>query len=76
MFPTIEDAETALEQWMGDEFSETTKLALIKVSIPHTIEVFSDVPFECHVYDPIPPVCLSVQTTDIDSEMDGLGHLA
>ena len=74
LFPTIEDAENAFSNWLGDEFSENTRLALLKVTIPHTMEVFSDVPFECHVYDPIPAVCISVQSMDLGGEI-GLSHL-
>jgi hypothetical protein len=74
LFPTLEDAETAYSHWLSDEFSETTRLALLKVSIPHTIEVHTDAPFECHVYDPIPAVCLSVQTMDLGNE-PGFEHL-
>ena len=70
LFPTIEDAETAYGNWLGDEFADTTKLALLKVTVPHTVELHSDVPFECHVYETIPPQCISIQTTDLGNAMD------
>jgi hypothetical protein len=74
LFPTLEDAATAYDHWLSEEFSENTRLALLKVSVPHTIEVHSDAPFECHVYDPIPAICLSVQTLDLGGET-GFDHL-
>lgn len=70
LFPTIEDAEEGFSQWLMDEFAETTKLALLKVTVPHSIELYSDVPFENHVYDPIPPANITVQTMDAGSELD------
>jgi len=54
LFPTVEDAETAYEQWLGDQFDEDTRLALLKVEIPSTIEIFSDVSYERHIYETIP----------------------
>ncbi len=74
LFPTIEDAETAFGNWLGDEFSDNTRLALLKVTVPHTIELHSDVPFECHVYEPIPASCISVQSNDLGNEY-GFDHL-
>lgn len=75
LFPTLADAETAYEHWLSEEFSETTRLALLKVTIPHTIEVFSDAPYERHVYDAIPAICITVQTMDLGEEIS-FDHLA
>lgn len=75
LFPTIQDAEDGYSQWLMDEFSERTKLALLKVTVPHSIELFSDVPFENHIYDSIPPQCITVQSMDVGDEVT-FAHLA
>ena len=54
-FPDLDALEYAAMNWLGDEFSETTKLVALKVEIPQNIEIFSDVEYECHVYEPISP---------------------
>lgn len=70
LFPTIQDAEDGFTQWFMDEFSERTKLALLKITVPHTIDLHSDVPFERHIYEPIPPFCITVQSMDVGNELD------
>ncbi len=75
LFPTIKDAELAYTSWLGNEFADETKLALLKVTVPHTMEIHSDAPYECHVYEPIPPSCISVQSADAGGEI-GFDHLA
>ena len=75
LFPSIEDAELAFGNWLGDEFSENTRLALLKVTVPHAIEIHSDAPYECHIYEPIPPICITVQSMDLDMEGSSLTHL-
>jgi hypothetical protein len=42
LFPTQEEAETATANWLGDEFAEGTRLALLKVLIPKGVEVVVD----------------------------------
>jgi len=66
-FPDLETLDDALSNWLGDEFSESAKLALLKVQIPHGVEVKSDVEYERHIHEPVPPDHITVLTRDIDS---------
>lgn len=48
LFPSYEAAEDALLNWLGEQFPEDTRLALIKVRLPHDMvgQLESDVDYE------------------------------
>ena len=60
LFPTRDDMDNALSNWLGEWFEDTygpdAELAVIKVSLPKDVYVHYDrtVPYECYVTDPIP----------------------
>lgn len=69
LFPTIDDMETALMNWLGewyDEYEEETgekeELFSLKVLIPDSIEIFFDETsgFECYSYKHIPSEYITV----------------
>ena len=60
LFPTKDDMDNALSNWLGEWFEDTygadVELAIIKVSLPRDIYVHYDpsVVYECYVTEPIP----------------------
>lgn len=69
-FPTLDDVDTALSQWAGRAFDEDSEVALLRVTLPDTVTIFSDAGYECHTYDTIPPGCFRVLSTDVFGESD------
>lgn len=61
LFPTKDDVDNALSNWLGEWFEDAygpdVELAIIKVSLPKDIFVHYDpsVAYECYVTEPIPP---------------------
>jgi len=74
VFPTIDDVDVAMDQWLLDEFPESTRLALLKVDLPPDLPCHSDVEYEIGVRAPIPPCALTVLSTDLGNEV-GVRHL-
>ena len=60
LFPTRDDMDNALSNWLGEWFEDAygpdAELAVIKVSLPKDVYVHYDrtVPYECYVTEPIP----------------------
>lgn len=61
LFPTKDDMDNALSNWLGDWFEDTygpdVELAIIRVSLPKSVFVHYtfDVSYECYVTEPISP---------------------
>lgn len=66
LFPSQEDAEDAVANWLGDQFDEDTAFALLEIYIPVEIEIHrsENVDWEVSVHDPIPPNCIKVLSKD------------
>jgi hypothetical protein len=62
LFPTYEDAENALMNWLGYEFPEGDKLALLEVNWP--LPEYSTVDYEFVVKEQIPPDRIKVISED------------
>lgn len=52
-FPTLDDVDTALLNWLGDEFDEDEELALLKVNLRKG-SYFQSVDWELISYERIP----------------------
>ena len=71
LFKTIDDAEDALYQWLGEEFDEDEKLSLLQVDVPpgaRTQPTRAD--YELVVLDPIPPQYIRIVYKDIDETVN------
>lgn len=57
LFPTKEDCDTALEQWLGEQYEDVpdNSLAIIKVSLENSAAVSSDVEYEIALDQTIHP---------------------
>jgi hypothetical protein len=64
LFPSIEDAEDALEQWYGNEFSDNTRLALLAVNIPPGATEIAGAGYERIFTTPIPPQQIKIIDTN------------
>lgn len=64
LFPTIDDAEDGVSNWLGDEFPDDEPLALLEVIIPQNAIVVSEVDWEIQVKTPIPPENIKIIETD------------
>jgi len=74
VFPNVGDLDTAMDQWLFDEFSEGTRLALLRVELAADLPCHSDVEYEVGVRAPIPPSAITVLCTDLGNEV-GVRHL-
>jgi hypothetical protein len=64
LFPTMEDAETALEGWLGNQFSENTRLSLLAITLPENPRFISGAEYELILLTPIPPQNIQVISTN------------
>jgi hypothetical protein len=53
LFASLEEAEDAVMNWLGDEFDDDESLTLLKVTLPAGVRV-TQVAFETVCHDPIP----------------------
>src|ERR1700749_4826404 len=62
LFKSVDDAEDAVMNWLGDEFPEDTDLTLLKVTLPSTFPITHDpvAGFEISTSNKIPPEMISV----------------
>jgi hypothetical protein len=62
LFPSEEDAETAVGSWLGDEVDEDEPLALLRVTVPPEIKVeqTQGADFDCWSRERIPPECIQI----------------
>lgn len=65
LFADAESLESALDNWLGDEFDEEARLALIRVEAPEGTRTGEGAGFETVLLDPVPPACLEVLTRDL-----------
>lgn len=54
LFKTYDDVENALMNWLGEEFGENIKLALLRVKIPYNAIVVEGAGYEIVVLSRIP----------------------
>ena len=70
LFPSYEDAETAMTNWLPDEFDDDAELVMLEIDIPEYdnnaphIER-THVEWECVCYDHIPAKYISVMDVDM-----------
>lgn len=69
-FPSLTDVEDALGGWLGNEFSEDARLALLAVKLPEGVRTQSDVGYEQAILDPIAPENIRVLSRDLFGESD------
>lgn len=67
-FPTIDDIEDALDNWLFDEFSEATPLALLRIWIPGVVRSSQKVEWEIILHDTVPPSNIKVLSRDLGNE--------
>ncbi len=60
LFPSVADAENAIENWLGDQFGETVPLALLEVKIPPGSTFIPCADYEIIVANPIPPENITI----------------
>src|ERR1035441_2151247 len=60
LFSSIEDAENAIMNWLGDEFDENEKLSLLEITLPKDFMLQSDVEYECFTTQNIPAKYIKV----------------
>jgi hypothetical protein len=60
LFNSIEDAEYAIENWYGDQCSESTKFALLAVEVPIGATEVEGAGYERILTDPISPSQIKV----------------
>jgi hypothetical protein len=67
LFPTRDEAEQGVDNWLGDEVEEDKALALLEVTLPPEIEVFQTegVDWEFYTRVTIPPQCLSILSRNL-----------
>lgn len=67
LFPSREDAEDGVDQWMGDDFDDEQPIALLEVTVPLEIEIFktADIDWEFYTKVTIPPECLTILSRDL-----------
>lgn len=59
LFPTLDDMENALGNWLGEwyeeNYGEDIELCSLKISLPDTFPISynDEVPYECYSYDVI-----------------------
>lgn len=70
LFPSLEDVEDALMNWLGEEMDDDKPLALLEVQLPPDLSFRSEVAWEMIVEDLIPPDCIRVLLWDV---MEGSG---
>ncbi|MCK2000401.1 hypothetical protein MZM54_03220 [[Brevibacterium] frigoritolerans] len=46
LFPTYEDCETALQQWLGDEFDEEDEVITLEITLPKGFPLEESVEYE------------------------------
>ena len=54
LFPTKEDAETAVNSWLGEQFGYDTPASLLTIQLPEKLIKDSDVEYERICYQTIP----------------------
>lgn len=74
LFPSLADVDDAINGWMGNNFSDEARLALLAVTVPLDISMHSDVEYERAIHSPIPPENIRVLTRDLLGEV-GVDHL-
>lgn len=69
LFRTIEDAENALSNWLGEAFDEDEVLSLLGVTLPEDIPE-DPMSFEYCVYRDIPGERIVILVEDLDQIID------
>lgn len=64
LFPSLEDMENALLNWLGeqinDEYGEDVECCSLKIDLPDTFPIsFGEIEYEVYSYDTIPPQYIS-----------------
>ena len=74
LFPSLDDVQDAINGWLGNEFSDDARLALLAVSIPANANVQSGVEYERTVNVPIAAENIRVLSRDVLGEIS-VAHL-
>lgn len=67
-FPTIDDIEDALDNWLFYEFSESTLFALIRIWIPGNVRSSQEVEWEIILHGAVPSSNIKVLSRDLGNE--------
>lgn len=67
LFPSMDEAEHAVMNWLGDEFEEDEPLTMLRVTLPSGANVTREA-FEVVCHDPIPPNHIEVAANLDESE--------
>lgn len=68
-FSSARDLEDGLN-WLEREFREEAILALLRITVPDSMPIEQDVPWESTVTTPVPPAQIAVLSRDMFGETD------
>jgi len=63
LFPSIEAAEDAVSNWLGEELTEAP-LALLRITLEQLAVLHSETPWELMTFAPIPPSQIEIVQED------------
>ncbi|AQT06305.1 hypothetical protein A0U91_14875 (plasmid) [Acetobacter persici] len=73
LFSSIDALEDGLTNWLGDQFDEDERLALLKVTLPGGAATVSDAGYEVACLSPIPSAHIEILCeNDLELDMDCL----
>lgn len=64
LFPSIEAAEDAIMNWLGDEFEEDEPMTLLRVNLPDHARTHEGADFEKVVLDAIAPENIEIEQSE------------
>lgn len=64
LFHSQEEAEDGVANWLGDEFGESTRLALLAVRVPADAARAEGAGYETVLTEPVPPDRITIITKD------------
>lgn len=66
LFPTLDDAENAWTNWLGEELEDAGDVALLEVTLPNDAQLTVGAGYEIAVLSSISPQHIHVITKDLD----------
>lgn len=64
LFHSVDEASDAVANWLGDEFGESTRLALLAITIPEDAQTVTGAGFETILTTSIPPQFITIVSRD------------
>jgi hypothetical protein len=65
LFHSPEEAQDGVANWLGDEFGESTRLALLAVTVPSDAARSTGAGFETVLTEPVPPDRITIVSHDL-----------